>query len=289
MVPSGKQRASVGFDMEQSTDWWSRISAVFAIGSASGYLVGAIIVAEFGRPLALASSDLGLGIREYAVIALLVFVSLGGMGLLALMVMIRANRWYNASNPGLLVGTIIFGSLGIIALLLYVTAISIMLGSPQATNIPLSFGVSGVFFIVAGLGVLGAEDYAFRLLRARGVPPSDPLFRVQRREVVFEYVRSHAALYIAATVAMVLLFTVAASFGVRAYSRQLLAEEDPATPLFLRFLINPQPVCLFGDVDSEIDGRAVTRVATTPNRLVVISEKRVWLVPSERVSLVSTC
>jgi hypothetical protein len=278
-------------------DWWSRIGALVGLASAISYLMGAVVISEFARPFGLSASDLGLGVREYAIIAgmsVSAVVFIFGVLFTAYAVAIWIARLYLDRRQS--------GSIGSIPLKLMIGS-GVLATAAVAMVAPAFIALDGPFFgydagnpyltilapFVLGLIVASSLD------EYRERSALQPTFNIP---TAFRAVREVLAEKPSRTLAMValavVLTTASSADSSASFSRRLLSGEAATTPLLLRYVMNPTNVCAHWRGDGPHPGTDrqadVTRVSRGGSGEVLIYDHQAWTVsPSEVLLSSSTC
>ena len=282
--------------------WWGRAGVLLGLFSAISYLVGVIVIAEFTRPMGLAPSDLGLGIREYTIIAalaLLLSVSIcASAGLAAFAFWAVADRQPTSPKLPARHRPRRWGLLWMAVLFLLVTVaavpLSLLFGTWLDDTSIVPATLTFLPFLIIGQ-TIGADlsEFLKKIRKETAVigdkSPSEPRLylaafrgfgRDSRRVVLY-------VLSVLVTVA------IATSYSASRYADKLLSGDTPVAPLLVRYVLNPSHMCAKWSssqlVPSGSDEDEVIRVGRGTSGEVVILDGRAWLVDPADVLLASKC
>jgi hypothetical protein len=295
-----------------AADWWSRSGAVIALLTGVSYLMGVIIVSEFTRQLGVAASDLGLGVREYAVVALVAFAAASIF--VTVIVAIAAfdsplTRGFKAifepgdSPQGSLMHRIwrfLYAYVTFYLFSIVVTAALLLAPFVLAWEWPKLWPPQWGYFVAVAVSVyvmaLIARSTIQRSRRRieQGLPNHGAGY--SRNQLTAAGVRDLArrpATLVPIFFAGAALVTIAGASAASRYSKLLLAGDRPVPPIVLRYVVNPSTACVFKDrnhsLPSKATGHKVVRIGRSASGEVLIFDGAAWLVEPAGLTFSSDC
>jgi hypothetical protein len=284
--------------------WWGRVGVIIGLLSAFSYLVGVIVVAEFTRPMGLGPSDLGLGVREYTIIAglalfltLVVCVVIGVSNFMLWAVVekpkakasVAPRSWGAARRLGIVASVVgLFG-----ASALAVAPIVGLFGGPEVLGV----GQAAVIYVILGsVGIVIGAVLSEMLKETRREVPVIGSHRPAELRLYVMTIRSFSGdprRVVAFVLSVLVVVAGVSSYSASRYANVLLADDTPTTPFLLRYVVNPSNMCARWSnshlVPSNNEEDDVVRVSRGPSGEVVILNGRTWLVDPGEVLLASSC
>lgn len=292
-------------------DWSARLTPLLAVGSGLGYLLGAATVAEFAAQLGLQASDLGLGAKEYVIVALLAAVAvicLLPTAILApaflfeagreIVQHIRRERSRGITGPreiAKLAQDVVPTAVGAIWATTFLTLLLLLVPAYLVENDPnpwqsLGFGaIAGVAVAIVVIPAAIDRKKATLQTYAEGGLTEDA--RLASRHPALWTVRWTSTKRALTATSALLVFLTVFSYAVLTsaqFGRLIVSADVPAaprTPFLLRWVVHPTPACAVTSAVEPLAGKRVLHIARGGDHEVLALEGKVWLVAATDVRL----